>query len=97
MTVMESTFFDNLTAGRLDVALASMAGSADWWVAGDPEQFALAGTRTTVGFLAMLEMIEAAMPDGVQVSIDCRLRRGGPEVTVTATWDLSSLDVAEGR
>jgi hypothetical protein len=50
-----------------------------------------------VEFLGMLHMIAEAMPDGLQVSIECRLLRGGPEVTVTATWDLSSPDVAKGR
>jgi hypothetical protein len=91
-----SSFFDNLSAGKLDVALALMADTATWWVAGNPEQFALAGTKTKAEFLEMLEVIGAAMPNGVQVSIGCSLRRGGPEVAVTATWDFSSLSFAKG-
>jgi hypothetical protein len=88
---MVLTLFDNLSAGKLDVALALMADSATWWVAGNPEEFALAGTKTNAEFLEILEVIGAAIPNGVQVSIGCRLRSGGPEVAVTATWDLSSL------
>lgn len=90
------SFFDNVSAGKLDAALA-MADTAAWWVSGNPQQFALAGTRTTAAFLEMLDVMGAALPDGVQVSIDCRLRRGGPEVAVTATWELSALSRAAGR
>jgi hypothetical protein len=73
-----------------------MADTASWWVAGNPEQFALAGTKTKAEFLEMLEAIGAAMPNGVQVSIGCSLRRGCPEVAVTATWDFSPLGFAKG-
>jgi hypothetical protein len=90
------SFFDDLSAGKLDDALALMADTAGWWVAGNPEQFALATTKTKAEFLEMLEVIGAAMPNCVQVSIDCRLLRGGPEVTVTTTWDVSSLSFASG-
>lgn len=89
-------FINNLSAGKLDVALALMADTATWWVAGNPEQFALAGTRTKAEFLEMLEVIGAVMPDGVQVSICCSLRRGGPEVAVTATWDFPLLASRKG-
>src|SRR5207302_1963306 len=53
--------------------------------ADDPEQFELAGNQTRADLLEMIEVIGAAMPDGVRVSIGCRLRRGAPEVAVTAT------------
>ncbi|HEY2704066.1 MAG TPA: hypothetical protein VGL20_10275 [Candidatus Dormibacteraeota bacterium] len=96
-TTLELSFFDNLSAGRLDLALASMADTAGWWVAGGPEQFALAGSWTRAEFLEMLAVMGAAMPDGVRVSIDCRLLRGVSEVAVTATWDLDSLDAAVSR
>ncbi|MDB5066276.1 MAG: hypothetical protein JWM18_2710 [Chloroflexi bacterium] len=73
---VELSFFDNVSAGRLDVALALIADDATWSVAGNPEQFALAGTRTKAEFLEMLEVIGGAMPNAVQVSIGCRLLRG---------------------
>jgi hypothetical protein len=89
-------FIDNLSAGRLDVALALMADTATWWVAGNPEQFAVAGNKTKAEFLEMLDVIGAAMPNGVHVSIGCSLRRGGPEVAVTATWGFPPLGFAKG-
>jgi hypothetical protein len=92
-----SSFFDNVSAGRFDLALTLIADTATWWVAGNPEQFALAGTQTKAEFLEMLEVIGAAMPEGVLVSIGCRLRPGGPEVAVTATWDFSPFALAEGQ
>ena len=93
---VELSFFDNLSAGRLDLALASMADTATWWVAGNAEQFSLAGTKTRAEFLEMLEVMGAAMPNGVHVSIGCSLRRGRPEVAVTATWGFPPLGFAKG-
>jgi uncharacterized protein len=63
------SFFDNLSAGKLDAALALMDDNVTWWVAGKPEQFALAGTYDKAQFAAMVGAIGAAMPTGVQVSI----------------------------
>jgi hypothetical protein len=94
---LELSFFDNLSAGRLDVALALMADTGTWWVSGNSEQFALAGTKTRAEFLEMLDVMGAAMPNAVQVSIGCRLGRGGPEVAVTATWDSQSKVVANPK
>jgi ketosteroid isomerase-like protein len=63
------SLFESLSAGRLDDALALLADSATWWVAGNPAQFALAGTRTKVQFAEMLAVIGAAMPNGVTVTV----------------------------
>jgi ketosteroid isomerase-like protein len=62
-------FFENLSAGNLDAALALMDENPVWRVPGKPEQFPLAGTFNKVQFVEMLGKIGAAMPNGVQVTI----------------------------
>jgi ketosteroid isomerase-like protein len=40
------SFFENFSAGKVDAALALMTDSVTWWVAGKPDKFVLAGTKT---------------------------------------------------
>lgn len=61
-------FFENFSAGKVNAALALMADSATWWIAGKPEQFVLAGTKTKAEFAELLNGIGAAMPKGLRVT-----------------------------
>lgn len=61
-------FFENFSAGKANAALALMADSATWWIAGKPEQFVLAGTKTKAEFAELLNGIGAAMPKGLRVT-----------------------------
>ena len=61
-------FFEHVSAGNVDAALALMADTATWWVAGKPENFALAGTKTKAQFAELLQGIGAAMPKGLRVT-----------------------------
>jgi uncharacterized protein len=63
------TFLDNLSAGKIDAALELIADDVDWWLAGKPEQFALAGSKDKTQFAEMLSMIEAGMPNGIRLTI----------------------------
>jgi ketosteroid isomerase-like protein len=62
------SFFENFSVGKVDAALALMADSATWWVAGKPDKFALAGTKTKTQFAELLKGIGAAMPKGLRVT-----------------------------
>jgi hypothetical protein len=61
-------FFENFTAGKADAALGLMADNATWWVAGKPDKFALAGTKTKAQFTELLKGIGAAMPKGLRLT-----------------------------
>jgi len=62
-------FFKNLSAGKIDAALDLVADDLDWWLAGKPEQFALAGPKTRQQFAEMLTTIEKGMPNGIRLTI----------------------------
>jgi hypothetical protein len=53
------SFLENLSAGKIDAALELIADDVVWWLAGKPEQFALAGSKDKTQFAEMLNMIEA--------------------------------------
>jgi hypothetical protein len=63
------SFLESLSAGKIDAALALIADDVDWWLAGEPEQFALAGSKNRTQFAEMLSMIEAGMPNGIRLTI----------------------------
>jgi uncharacterized protein len=63
------TFLENLSAGKIDAALELIADDVDWWLAGKPEQFALAGGKNKTQFAEMLSLIEAGMPNGIRLTI----------------------------
>jgi hypothetical protein len=62
------SFFENFSAGKVDAALAMLADTATWWVAGNPEKFVLAGTKTKAQFAELLNGIGAAIPNGIRVT-----------------------------
>jgi ketosteroid isomerase-like protein len=62
------SFFENFSAGQVDAALALMADTATWWVAGHPDTFALAGTKTKAQFVELIQGLGAAMPKGLRVT-----------------------------
>ena len=62
------SFFEHFSAGQVDAALALMADTATWWVAGNPDTFVLAGTKTKAQFAELVQGIGAAMPKGLRVT-----------------------------
>ena len=62
------SFFEHFSAGKVDAALALMADTATWWVAGNPDKFALAGTKTKAQFAQLVQGIGVAMPKGLRVT-----------------------------
>jgi ketosteroid isomerase-like protein len=62
-------FFENLSAGDIDAALALMDNDAVYWVSGKPKQFPLAGTYTKRQLAPMLDTVGRAMPNGITASI----------------------------
>lgn len=74
MTVAENkrialSFFDKLSEGNLEGALALLDDGVVWRVAGQPDQFPLAGKYDKGQFVEMLSRVGVAMPDGVRVTI----------------------------
>ncbi|MCS6924885.1 MAG: nuclear transport factor 2 family protein [Candidatus Binatia bacterium] len=61
-------FFENFSAGKFDDALAMMAENATWWVAGKPDKFPLAGTKSKAQFAELVKGIGAAMPKGLKIT-----------------------------
>jgi uncharacterized protein len=62
-------FFESLSAGDIDAALALMDNDAVYWVSGKPKQFPLAGTHTKQQLAAMLDPVARATPNGITASI----------------------------
>lgn len=62
------SFFENVSAGKVDAALALMAETATWWVAGKPDKFVQAGTKTKTQLAELLQEIGTAMPKGLRVT-----------------------------
>lgn len=62
------SFFENVSAGKVDAALALMAETATWWVAGKPDKFVQAGTKTRTQLAELLQEIGTAMPKGLRVT-----------------------------
>ncbi len=59
------SFWENFSAGQVEAALAVMADTTPWGVAGRPEQFALAGTETKVQLVELVKGLGAVMPIAV--------------------------------
>ena len=62
-------FFENLSTGDIDAALALMDNDAAYWVSRKPKQFPFAGTYTKQQLAAMLDTVGRAMPNGITASI----------------------------
>jgi uncharacterized protein len=68
-TKVAVAFFEKLSAGNLDAALDLIADDLDWWLAGQPDQFELAGQKSKRQFADMLGRIGQGMPDGIRLTI----------------------------
>lgn len=77
------SFFENFSAGRAEALLAQMADTATWWVAGKPESFPLAGTKTKAQFAGMLKGMAAMAPKGLRLTPNA-LTAEGDRVAVEA-------------
>ncbi|QOU04426.1 nuclear transport factor 2 family protein [Pseudomonas fluorescens] len=60
-------YFDNISNGKIDSALELLADTATWWVAGNPEEFGLAGTKNKSQFAKMIKEIGTVMPKGIRI------------------------------
>lgn len=58
-------FFENFSSGKAEAALAAMADTATWWVAGN---FPLSGTKTKKEFTELLKGIGTVMPEGLKLT-----------------------------
>ena len=61
-------FFEDMSAGNVESFLGAMADNATWWVAGNPKDFPLAGTKTKAEFTQLLGGIGQAMPKGLKIT-----------------------------
>jgi uncharacterized protein len=68
-TKVALSFLENLSTGKIDAALDLMADDVVWWVAGEPEQFAIAGTKNKAQLAQMLATIGKGMPNGIRLTI----------------------------
>jgi ketosteroid isomerase-like protein len=62
-------FFECLSNGDLEGALALIDEDVTWWLAGKPDQFEIAGFKTKTQFAEMLGTIETGMPNGIRLTI----------------------------
>ena len=77
------SFLENMSASKFDAALALMADSATVWIAGKPDETALARTMTKAQFAERLQWLVGAMPTGLRIT-----PKGLVEVLPTAKPDL---------
>ena len=61
-------FFEDMSAGNAEAFLGAMADNATWWVAGDPKNFPLAGTKTKAEFTKLFGGIGEVMPKGLKIT-----------------------------
>jgi len=62
------SFLEDFSVGKIDAALSLMDDTATWWLAGKPDEFALAGTKTKTQFAEIVKGIVTAMPKGLQMT-----------------------------
>jgi uncharacterized protein len=103
------SFFENLSAGRLQGALDLMDEDAVWWVSGNPEYLPLAGTYRKDELVGMVTMVGAAMPDGIQltvtsstaeddrVAVETEVRGVSPKGKVYENRNFFAVEVRDGR
>jgi ketosteroid isomerase-like protein len=68
-TKVALSFLENLSAGEIDAAVDLIADDVVWWLAGEPRQFAIAGTKNKAELAEMLATIGKGMPNGVRLTI----------------------------
>lgn len=59
--------FENMSAGKIDLAMDHLSDSATWTVMGDPKTFPLAGTKTKAQLAALLVGVGPVFPKGVKI------------------------------
>jgi len=78
-------FFDRITAQDIDGTLALLSDSFEFWVAGDPQSFALGGSKNRTQYGEMLRSFFPTFPNGFAF-----VRKGmtaeGDRVAVEAEW-----------
>ncbi|WP_319452190.1 MULTISPECIES: nuclear transport factor 2 family protein [unclassified Mycobacterium] len=106
---MVLSFFENLSAGRLDAALDLMDENAVWWVSGNPEYLPLAGTYRKDEIVGMVSMVGAAMPGGIRltvtsstaeddrVAVETEVRGVSPKGKVYDNRNFFAVEVQNGR
>jgi ketosteroid isomerase-like protein len=69
-TKVALSFLAHLSDGELEAALDLIADDVVWWLAGEPEQFKIAGTKNGKAQLAeMLDTIGKGMPTGIRLTV----------------------------
>ena len=63
------SFFDSFSAGMYEAALSLLADTATVWVAGKPESFVLAGTKTKAQFSEKLNKMVELLPKGMRITL----------------------------
>jgi len=62
-------FLGHLSAGEIEAALDLTADDVVWWLAGEPGQFAIAGTKNKAQLAEMLATIGKGMPTGIRLTV----------------------------
>jgi ketosteroid isomerase-like protein len=106
---MVLSFFENLSAGRLQGALDLMDEDAVWWVSGNPDYLPLAGTYRKDDLVGMLTMVGTAMPNGIRltvtsitaeddrVAVETEVRGVSPTGKVYDNRNFFAVEVRDGR
>jgi hypothetical protein len=62
-------FLQYLSDGQIEAALDLTADDVVWWLAGEPAQFAIAGTKNKAQLAEMLATIGKGMPTGIRLTV----------------------------
>ena len=79
------TFFDKITAQDIDGTLALLSDSFEFWVAGDPQSFALGGAKNRTQYAEMLRAFFPTFPGGFAF-VSKGVTAEGDRVAVEAEW-----------
>ena len=67
------SFFEKFSANKMDEAMAMMADTSTWWIAGT---FPLSGTKTKKQFAELLAGILPVMPQGIKLTAKSMVAEG---------------------
>lgn len=67
------SFFEKFSASKMDEAMAMMADTSTWWIAGT---FPLSGTKTKKQFAELLAGILPVMPQGIKLTAKSMVAEG---------------------
>jgi len=88
-------FFESLSTGDIDAALAPMDNDAVYWVSGKPKQFPLAGTYTEQQLAAVLDTVARATPNAMTASITATT--AGDENKLFYAFEFRNENIHSGR